>query len=137
MTRDDINVSRALSFSSQPWSFRCLFEGATREQVSTGLAWIWWCASWVVHLTITEARVKKLRDLADEALLRNVVSRKWLKSFAGKGVDSRLLETLPPFDLGCHLRRPHGTCLNCVWVKQCVVAVKWVQFRKICQNFCS
>ena len=38
----------------------------------------------MVHLTITEARVKELRDLADEALLHNLVSKKWLKSFAGK-----------------------------------------------------
>ena len=36
----------------------------------------------VVHLTIIEARVKELRDLADEALLHNLVSRKLLESFA-------------------------------------------------------
>ena len=38
----------------------------------------------VVHLTITEARVKELRDLAEEALVRNLVTKKWLRSFAGK-----------------------------------------------------
>ena len=35
---DEINLSHAWSFSSQPWGFRSLFEGATGEKVSTGSA---------------------------------------------------------------------------------------------------
>ena len=85
-----------------------------------------------MHLTITEARVKELRDLADEALLHNLVSKKWLKSFAGKTSSfASILIFWRPF-----LRSiwaaifavpSDGIPQNCVWVKQFVVAVKWIR----------
>ena len=50
---------------------------------------------------------KELRDLADEALLHNIVNRKRLKSFAGNASSFASILFLPPFNLGCHLFRPH------------------------------
>ena len=85
----------------------------------------------VVHLTITEARVKELRDLADEALLRNLVTKKWLRSFAGKASSfASILIFWRPFlrSIWAALRAvpSDSTPQNCVWVKQFVVAVKWI-----------
>ena len=86
----------------------------------------------VVQLTITEARVKELRDLADEALLHNLVSKKWLKSFAGKASSfASILILWRPFLrsiwAAIYAVPSDGTPQNCVWVKQFVVAVKWIR----------
>ena len=86
----------------------------------------------VVHLTITEARVKELRDLADEALVRNLVTKKWLRSFAGKASSfASILIFWRPFlrsIWGALCADPSdNTPQNCVWVKQFVVAVKWIR----------
>ena len=86
----------------------------------------------VVQLTITEARVKELRDLADEALLHNLVSKKWLKSFAGKASSfASILCFWRPFLrsiwTAIYAVPSDGMPRNCVWVKQFVVAVKWIR----------
>ena len=66
----------------------------------------------VVHLTITEARVKELRDWADEALLHKIVSSKCLKSFAGKASSfaSILIFSSPAM---AHLEVVFGTAVCC------------------------
>ena len=89
-----------------PLSFRKGSRGTSVDWIGLNLS----VRPRVVHLTITEARVKELRDLADEALLHNLVSKKWLKSFAGKASSfASILIFWRPFlrsIWGRHLRRP-------------------------------
>ena len=74
-----------------------------------------------VHLTITEARVKELRDLAEEALLHNLVSKKWLKSFAGKASSfASILIFWRPF-------------LHSIWAATCGRPQRW-HSSKLCMG---
>ena len=111
-----------------PLSFRKGSRGTSVDWIGLNLS----VRPRVVHLTITEARVKELRDLADEALLHNLVSKKWLKSFAGKTSSfASILIFWRPFLhsiwAAIYAVPSDGTPQNCVWVKQCVVAVKWIR----------
>ena len=86
----------------------------------------------MVHLTITEACAKQLRDLTDGALLHNLVSKNWLKSFAGKASSfASILISSRPFLhstwAAIHAVPSDGTPQNSVWVKQFVVTVKWIR----------
>ena len=89
-----------------PLSFRKGSRGTSVDWIGLNLS----VRPRVVHLTIAEARVKELRDLAEEALLHNLVSKKWLKSFAGKASSfaSILFFWRPflPLNLDRHLCRP-------------------------------
>ena len=110
-----------------PLSFRKGSRGTSVDWIGLNLS----VRPRVVHLTITEARVKELRDLAEEALLHNLVSKKWLKSFAGKASSfASILIFWRPFLrsiwTAIYAVTSDGTPRNCVWVKQFVVAVKWI-----------
>ena len=111
-----------------PLSFRKGSRGTSVDWIGLNLS----VRPRVVHLTITEARVKELRDLADEASLHNLVSKKWLKSFAGKASSfASILIFWRPFLrsiwAAIYAVPSDGTPQNCVWVKQFVVAVKWIR----------
>ena len=74
------------------------------------------------HATIAKQRVDELRGLVEEALMVNVVSRKWLKSFAGKASSfASVLVFWRPF-LQClwsaiYAAPSAGVPKHCVWVK--------------------
>ena len=111
-----------------PLSFRKGSRGTSVDWIGLNLS----VRPRVVHLAIAEARVKELRDLAEEALLHNLVSKKWLKSFAGKASSfASILCFWRPFLrsiwTAIYAVPSDGTPRNCVWVKQFVVAVKWIR----------
>ena len=111
-----------------PLSFRKGSRGTSVDWIGLNLS----VRPRVVHLTITEARVKELHDLADEALLHNLVSKKWLKSFAGKASSfASILIFWRPFLrsiwAAIYAVTSDGTPQHCVWVKQFVVAFKWIR----------
>jgi hypothetical protein len=85
----------------------------------------------MLHISISKLRVDELRLLTIEALAKNVISTKWLKSYAGKASSfASILVFWRPFlqFLWSAIYAPQSPDApwNCVWVKQCFVSLKWI-----------
>jgi len=86
-----------------------------------------------VVVTIAAHRVQELLELTKDGLRNNVVSRKWLQSYAGKASNfASVLVFWRPF-LQFLWAALYTACdsstapQNCIWVKQIQVSLVWIQ----------
>jgi hypothetical protein len=84
-----------------------------------------------VDITISAARVAELLSLTLEALSLNVVSIKWLRSYAGKACSfASILVFWRPFLqflwAAIYAEDTQGAPRNCVWTKQIQVSLLWI-----------
>jgi hypothetical protein len=100
----------------------------------TGVAWIGLfleVKSAEVDITISETRVSELLSLTIEALSQNVVSIKWLRSYAGKACSfASILIFWRPFLqflwAAMYAEEPLGAPKNCIWTRQISVSLQWI-----------
>jgi hypothetical protein len=102
--------------------------------LGTGVSWIGLfleVKSSVVDITISATRVAELLSLTVEALSLNIVSIKWLRSYAGKACSfASILVFWRPFLqflwAAIYAEDPQGAPRNCVWTKQIAVSLHWI-----------
>jgi hypothetical protein len=84
-----------------------------------------------VIVTISAARIAELLSLTVEALAGNVVSRKWLRSYAGKANSfASILVFWRPFLqflwAAIYSENSQGAPANCVWTRQILLSLQWI-----------
>ena len=84
-----------------------------------------------ITITITAERLKELRTFSQKHIEGNVITVKDLRSYAGKVQSmASVLVTWRPFAQILHAaiqtEGQSGAPQNCVWTKQCAVAIRWI-----------
>ena len=85
-----------------------------------------------MDVTISAARIAELLALTLEALSLNIVSRKWLRSYAGKASSfaSVLIFWRPFLQFlwsAIYAADSQGAPTNCIWTKQISVSLRWIR----------
>ena len=84
-----------------------------------------------VDVTISASRIAELLSMTQEALSLNLVSRKWLRTYAGKASSfASVLVFWRPFLQflwsAIYADDSQGAPPNCIWTKQVAVSLRWI-----------